>query len=83
MYNLERVSERELPASLIGFTDSIWTGRIGWAPANASLQAMVAAMRVITTRILCNVDLTPIVPSPLTRVSQKSVFGLKPWCEKR
>jgi iron(III) transport system substrate-binding protein len=45
VYNTERVQEADLPADLEGFTDPAWKGRIGWAPANASFQAMVTAMR--------------------------------------
>ena len=37
----------ELPDSILGFTDPMWSGRIGWAPANGSFQAFVTALRVI------------------------------------
>lgn len=47
VYNTERVSETELPQDLSGFVDPSWKGRIGWAPTNASFQAMVTAMRVL------------------------------------
>jgi iron(III) transport system substrate-binding protein len=47
VYNPERVQESELPASIQGFVDPKWRGRIGWAPTNGSFQAMVTAMRLI------------------------------------
>jgi len=47
VYNSEAIAdpERELPADMFGFVDPQWNGRIGWAPANGSFQAMVTAMR--------------------------------------
>lgn len=45
VYNTETVKEADLPDALEGFTDPVWKGRIGWAPSNASFQAMVTAMR--------------------------------------
>ena len=47
VYNTENVDPSELPATLEGFTDPVWRGRIGWAPSNGSFQAMVTAMRVV------------------------------------
>ena len=47
VYNTENVDPSELPATLEGFTDPVWRGRIGWAPTNGSFQAMVTAMRVV------------------------------------
>lgn len=44
-YNTEALSEADLPRSIFDLTDSEWTGRIGWAPTNASFQAFVTAMR--------------------------------------
>lgn len=46
-YNSERVSEDELPDTIMGFTDPEWRNRIGWAPTNASFQSFVTAMRVL------------------------------------
>ena len=46
VYNKNAVGEDELPATLVGFTDPKWKGRIGWPPGNGSFQAMVTAMRV-------------------------------------
>jgi len=45
-YNTKLVKPQELPASIYGFTDPRWKGRIGWAPTNGSFQAFVTAMRV-------------------------------------
>ena len=47
VYNRAAVDEADMPASLTGFTDPSWKGRIGWAPTNGSFQAMVTAMRVL------------------------------------
>ncbi len=44
-YNTRHVKESELPDDVFDLTDPKWRGRIGWAPTNASLQAMVTAMR--------------------------------------
>ena len=46
VYNTDRLSEADLPQSILGFTDPEWKGRIGWPPANGSFQAFVTAMRV-------------------------------------
>ncbi len=45
VYNSENLSEADLPEDMFGFTDPKWSGRIGWAPTNASFQTMVTAMR--------------------------------------
>ncbi|MEW6504254.1 MAG: iron ABC transporter substrate-binding protein [Chloroflexota bacterium] len=45
VYNTQRLQPANLPADLFGFTDPRWKGKIGWAPTNASFQAMVTAMR--------------------------------------
>ena len=47
VYNTEALSEDEMPDSIFDFTDPEWSGRIGWAPTNASFQAFVTAMRVL------------------------------------
>lgn len=46
-YNTERLSEEDLPDSILEFTDPEWEGRIGWAPTNGSFQAFVTALRVV------------------------------------
>lgn len=45
-YNTEALSEGDLPDSVLDYTDEEWSGRLGWAPTNASFQAFVTAMRV-------------------------------------
>jgi iron(III) transport system substrate-binding protein len=45
-YNSEKLSESDLPSSVIGLTDPKWKGRIGWAPTNGSFQAFITAMRL-------------------------------------
>jgi iron(III) transport system substrate-binding protein len=47
VYNTEAVSADELPASLLDLTGEAWTGRVGWAPTNASFQAHVTALRLV------------------------------------
>jgi iron(III) transport system substrate-binding protein len=47
VYNTDALSEDDLPDSIFDFTDPEWSGRIGWAPTNASFQAFVTAMRVL------------------------------------
>jgi len=45
VYNTDRLSEDDLPDSILGFTDPAWRGRIGWDPNNRSLQGLIAALR--------------------------------------
>lgn len=45
VYNTDALTEGDLPSDIRGFTDPKWKGRIGWAPSNASLHAMISAMR--------------------------------------
>lgn len=47
VYNTSELSESELPDSIWDLTGPEWKGKIGWAPANASFQAMVTGMRLI------------------------------------
>ncbi|MCL0101839.1 iron ABC transporter substrate-binding protein [Dehalococcoidia bacterium] len=48
IYNTTAIDpNRDLPASIHGFAEPEWRGRLGWAPANGSLQAFVTALRVI------------------------------------
>ncbi|MDX6648204.1 MAG: iron(III) transport system substrate-binding protein [Solirubrobacteraceae bacterium] len=44
-YDKRKVRAGELPATIDGFTDPRWKGRLGWAPTNASFQAFVTAYR--------------------------------------
>lgn len=47
VYNSEKLTEDELPDSILDFTDPAWKGRLGWAPTNGSFQAFVTALRVL------------------------------------
>ena len=47
VYNPNTTTEEELPDSMWGFVEPQWKGRIGWAPTNASFQAMVTGMRAV------------------------------------
>ena len=47
VYNTDRLTEADVPDSLTGFTDPEWSGRIGWAPTNASFQDQVTALRFL------------------------------------
>lgn len=47
VYNTDLVTPESLPASILDLTAPEWTGKVGWAPENASLQANVTAMRVL------------------------------------
>ncbi len=47
VYNTELVSVDELPASLVDLANPEWSGRIGWAPTNASFQSHVTALRLL------------------------------------
>ncbi|MDA1189220.1 MAG: extracellular solute-binding protein, partial [Chloroflexi bacterium] len=47
VYSTDSLTEADLPDDIWDFTDPKWKGRIGWAPTNGSLQAMVTAMRVL------------------------------------
>ena len=46
VYNTDKLTEADLPDSVLGLADPAWRGRIGWAPTNASFQAFVTALRV-------------------------------------
>lgn len=46
VYNTERLSPADLPASIMDFTDPRWRGRLAWAPTNGSFQSFVTALRV-------------------------------------
>jgi iron(III) transport system substrate-binding protein len=46
-YDSRSLSEADLPSTIDGFTDPAWTGRIAWAPTNASFQSFVTAYRVL------------------------------------
>ena len=45
-YSSDQIKAEDVPDSIFELTDSKWQGRVGWAPQNASFQALVTAMRV-------------------------------------
>lgn len=47
VYNTDVITDpaAQLPSDIYDFVDPQWDGRLGWAPTNASFQAMVTAMR--------------------------------------
>lgn len=47
VYNTDALSEDDLPESVLDFTDSKWSGTLGWAPENGSFQSFVTALRII------------------------------------
>jgi iron(III) transport system substrate-binding protein len=47
VFDPRQVDEADLPATIEGYTDPSWKGRIGWAPTNGSFQSFVTALRVI------------------------------------
>lgn len=47
IFNTDMLSEEDVPDSLLDFTDPEWSGRIGWAPTNASFQDHVTALRFL------------------------------------
>lgn len=47
VYNINKLTETDLPNDIFGFCDTRWQGRLGWAPTNGSFQAFITAMRVI------------------------------------
>jgi iron(III) transport system substrate-binding protein len=46
-YNTENVDAATLPASVESLTDPAWSGKIGWAPTNASFQTFITAFRLL------------------------------------
>ncbi|MDQ3225972.1 MAG: iron ABC transporter substrate-binding protein [Chloroflexota bacterium] len=46
-YNIDAVMAADLPESVRDLTDPVWTGRIGWAPENASFQSFITAFRLL------------------------------------
>lgn len=48
VFNTELREASELPASILGFTEPRWEGRVGLPPTNSSFQASVAAMMLTT-----------------------------------
>lgn len=46
-FDRRTVQAAALPTSIDGVVDAAWAGRVGWAPRDESLQAMVTAYRVL------------------------------------
>lgn len=47
VYNTERLTEEDLPASILDLANPEWAGRVGWAPTNGSFQSHVTALRLL------------------------------------
>lgn len=47
VYNRDRLTVSELPASVLDLADPRWRGRVGIAPTNASFQDFVTALRTL------------------------------------
>lgn len=45
-YNTAAITPSDLPDTLLGFTDTAWSGRVGFAPTNASFLSHLTAIRV-------------------------------------
>ncbi len=46
-YSPERVSEHELPTTVVDLVEPLWQGRVGWAPTNAGFQTFVTGLRLL------------------------------------
>ncbi len=47
VYNTDALSEDEVPTTVNALLDPKWSGKVGWAPTNASFQTFVTAFRVL------------------------------------
>jgi iron(III) transport system substrate-binding protein len=47
VYNTGAIDREDLPDSILDYTGDEWSGRLGWAPPNASFQSFVTALRVL------------------------------------
>jgi iron(III) transport system substrate-binding protein len=47
VYNTDALTEDEVPSSVNDLLDPRWSGKVGWAPTNASFQTFVTAFRVL------------------------------------
>lgn len=46
-YNTDRLSEADLPDSILGFADPTWRGRLGWDPTSRSLLDVATQLRLL------------------------------------
>jgi len=46
-YNTDKLTDADLPASVLDLVDPRWKGKMGWAPGNASFQAFITALRFL------------------------------------
>ncbi len=47
VYNTDALTEDKVPATVGALLDPAWSGKVGWAPTNASFQTFVTAFRVL------------------------------------
>ena len=74
VYDTSRRSADELPASIDGFTDPSWSGRLAVAPTNGSFLAFVAAMIHIRGEDATSTWLEAIAANDVRTYSKNSVI---------
>ncbi len=47
VYNVNELTEADLPDTIWGLTEETWRNRVGWAPTNASFHSFVTALRIL------------------------------------
>lgn len=47
VYNTDALTEDEVPTKVDALLDPAWSGKVGWAPTNASFQTFITAFRVL------------------------------------
>jgi iron(III) transport system substrate-binding protein len=76
VYNTGTVAAADLPATVDGFTDPAWQGRLGIAPGNGSFLAFVAAMVLIDGEEAAREWLDGIAANePLTYASNSTIVA--------